>query len=180
MQAMIEKAMAEAGLDEVAQRVRRAEPLDEATLQQLARADVLLVSRLADAVRAQHHGDEVLLVDGDPAALGLDVVTVEPPLGGEEGATGQEALHRIALERLRTPGSRRVAVGWEALGLELAQTALLFGADTLYGRLAASRALPVVDGRGLGRREEIKGLVQRSGRDPRWHDETEATLEKRR
>jgi hypothetical protein len=77
--------------------------------------------------------------------------------------TGAELLREIALLRLATPAVVSVAVSFDVLGLELAQTALLFGADVLLGDLGGKRTLPLLDG-AVARKREIEGLVQRSGR----------------
>ena len=70
------------------------------------------------------------------------------------------------MARLSVPAKRGIAVCWNALGVELAQTALLFGADVLWGGVGRPGGLPLV---GQGSQAELEGLVERAGRSPRWH-----------
>ena len=65
------------------------------------------------------------------------------------------------------PCSQGVALSFDQLGLELAQTALAFGADALWGELDGKRTLPLLGSQGA-RRQEIEGLVARSGRRAVW------------
>lgn len=90
----------------------------------------------------------------------------------ELGATGADVLRELALLRLATSPEQSIAVSIDALGLELAQTALLFGADMLFGELEGKRTLPLLDGP-AARRVEIEGLVARSGRRAHFIDAVE-------
>jgi 2-iminoacetate synthase ThiH len=136
-------------------------PLTHAELTQLREVDLLLVAGLADARRAQHRGDEVQLLSGAAARAAGVVVFEQTPTAA--GATGAELLRELALLRLATPAHTPIAVSIEALGLELAQTALLFGADAFVGDLGNARTLPLLDGVSA-RKRELAGLVARSGR----------------
>jgi hypothetical protein len=100
---------------------------------------------------------------------GRPVRWLSPALGGAEGATGIEALREVAVARLCTPHDVSLGVSWDAVGMELAQVALLFGADVLGGVLRRKAGLPVVEaGARAARRDEIAALVARAGRTPRW------------
>lgn len=159
------RVLAAAGLSDLQTRVLSGQPLEAAELQALDAADLLLVAGLADAMRAHFHGDDVQVLRGN-ALRGRDVRVFEGATS-EHGATGAELLRELALLRLRTPASTRIAVSMEEIGVELAQTALLFGADTLVADLTSTRTLPLLDGP-AARRRELEGLVARSGRRLRF------------
>jgi hypothetical protein len=164
---LLERGLAQAGLSELAARALLGQGLAEPELERLRKADVLLVAGLADAVRARHRGDEVRLYSPEALRRAQDLVRVEPRAGGASGPTGQEILVEIALGRLATPGHRSICVSYEQLGLQLAQTALVFGADALWGDLSTQRTLPLLDG-ASARRTELTGLIERAGRRARF------------
>lgn len=166
------RALAAAGLSDLQARVLSGQPLSHADFARLESADLLLVAGLADALRAHAHGDEVQVLRGNQTSRERDVCVFEGAIS-EHGATGAELLRELALLRLRTPARTRIAVSMETIGIELAQTALLFGADTLIGDLNSARTLPLLDGAGA-RRRELEGLVARSGRRLRFGDVPEA------
>ena len=157
------KAIERAGLSELAERALAGNGLDARDIATLRGSDVLLVAGLADAVRERHRGDEVRLCTVEQARLQPDLVRLQLDAGRADGPTGQELLFEIAVARLAAPAARGIAVSLEQLGLELAQTALAFGADTLIGDLSSKRTLPLADGP-AARREELAGLLQRAGR----------------
>jgi hypothetical protein len=170
---LLSKAIEAAGLGEYQARALSGTGMTLADIERLRSADLLLVAGLADLVRARFRGDEVRIVPKsrvrEPKLVVFDTVPEQP------GLTGAEVLREIALLRLRTPGDLAIAVSYDALGLELAQTALLFGADVLFGDLAGKRILPLLEGPSA-RRREITGLVERSGRRVRYSDEQEPQL----
>ena len=85
----------------------------------------------------------------------------------------------VALARLCAAADKSIAVSYEQIGIELAQTALAFGADALIGDLSTKRTLPLLDGP-AARREEITGLIERAGRKARFVDEgNSAAMESR-
>jgi hypothetical protein len=170
---MLRNALQHAGLLELGERALRGEGLDLPGIATLERADLLLVAGLADAVRRQHRGDEVRLLSGVAAKREPDLLRLNLDAGRSDGPTGEELLRQIALARLSTPCSKSVGVSFEQLGLELAQTALAFGADALWGDLETRRTLPLLSGK-AARRQEVEGLVQRSGRRVRWVEEAQA------
>jgi hypothetical protein len=142
--------------------------LPAAEIERLRSADLLLVAGLADQARERFRGDDVRIVtrpEAGAAKLAIFDATTE-----QQGPTGADVLREIALLRLATPADVSVAVSFEALGLELAQTALLFGADVLIGDLAGKRTLPLLDGPSA-RKRELAGLIERSGRRARFSDE---------
>ena len=67
------------------------------------------------------------------------------------------------------PIGGRIVVDFGALGLEIAQVALSFGATDLAGPIASRRGLPMVesdDQKKLVKRREIAGFVERAGFRP--------------
>lgn len=169
------RALAQAGLSDLQERVLSGESLSRAELQRLESADLLLVAGLADLMRARFRGDEVVFLRS--SAVREPQLCVFKGVASEHGKTGADVLRELALLRLSTPPSTGIAVSVEALGLELAQTALLFGADTLVGDLSNARTLPLLDGV-AARRHELAGLVARSGRRVTFGD-ADASLEQR-
>lgn len=175
---MLTAAIERSGLADVAERALLGKGVDAADLARLARADVLVVAGIADAVRAKHRGDEVRVLSPDAARRAGDTVKLDLDASRADGPTGQDLLVRIALARLSTPCALGIAVSAEQIGLELAQTALMFGADAIIGDLVASkRTLPLLDGP-QARKTELEGLIQRAGRKVRFV-EPEPALEQR-
>jgi 2-iminoacetate synthase ThiH len=170
---LLDAAIAGAGISDIAERALRGETLLEADLVRLRAADVLVLAGLADAVRARHRGDDVRMFGTEAVRRADDVVRVELAVGGAEGVTGQELLVQVALARLAAPANKSIAISYEQIGIELAQTALAFGADALIGDLSTKRTLPLLDGP-AARREEITGLIERAGRNVRFMDDAEA------
>jgi hypothetical protein len=164
---VLSRAIEAAGLAECRARVLSGAALGKDELAQLRAADLLLVAGLADEKRQHFHGDEVGIVARSRVHAPNVVVFDEAP--SELGATGAELLRELALLRLTTAAEVSIAVSFDALGLELAQTALLFGADMLFGDLGGKRTLPLLEGP-AARRVEIEGLVARSGRRARFID----------
>ncbi|MET0387965.1 MAG: hypothetical protein ABW321_18480 [Polyangiales bacterium] len=167
---VLSRALEAAGLSDFQARVQSGTALTSAELAELRDVDLLLLASLADVMRAHHHGDRVRIVRAPTQLTGPWVVFDGTPT--EHGATGAELLREIALLRLATPPSSAVAISMETLGLELAQTALLFGADTLIGDLGSARTLPLLEG-SSARRIELAGLVTRSGRRASFIDASE-------
>jgi hypothetical protein len=159
---MLLRALNEAGLGDIAEQALGGKPLSTADLERLRAADLLLVSGLADAVRAKFHGDDVRIYANAAALRGSGAALLELALD-PEGTTGAELLVGIALARLSVPAHVSLGVSFEAVGLQLAQTALVFGADVLCGDLSGKRTLPLLDG-AEARRKELGGLLERAGR----------------
>jgi 2-iminoacetate synthase ThiH len=170
------RAIERAGLSELAERALAGRGLDASDVATLRASDLLLVAGLADAVRERHRGDEVRLLTPEQARLQPDLLRLQLDAGRPDGPTGQELLFEIAIARLATPAERGIAVGLEQLGLELAQTALAFGADSLIADLGSKRTLPLLDGP-AARREEITGLLQRAGRRLKVVEAASATVQ---
>ena len=161
----LEQARALAEIDTVAERALTGEGLGPADLDRLRGADVLILAGLADAVREAHRGDEVrVAAGGAPASDGR---LVEVKHDSARDLTGQQLLIEVALTRLSTPANVAVGVSYESIGLELAQVALLFGADALWGDLSGRKTLPLLDNP-RQRQGELEGLIQRAGRRARW------------
>ena len=169
---MLVGAIERARLTDVAERALTGKGLGAPDLARLARADVLVVAGLADAVRAKHRGHEVLVLTAAAAQHASDLVVLELDGDLAAGPTGQDLLVKVAIARLATPCKQGIAVSCEQIGLELAQTALVFGADALIGDLVASKkTLPLLDGP-QARKTELMGLIQRAGRTVRFDGES--------
>jgi 2-iminoacetate synthase ThiH len=175
---LLTRAVAQAGLSEIAARALEGRGLDAADIERLRAADVLVVAGLADAVRKKHRGDEVRVLSVEAARREPELCRLDLPAGGAEGPTGQELLVQVALARLRTPCDKAIGFSFEQLGLELSQTALVFGADALFGDLGSKRTLPLLDGQ-AARRAELTGLIERSGRRVRFVEVASVSLESR-
>lgn len=175
--AMLRRALEGAGLVDVAERTLAGRGLVEGDLVRLRQADTLILAGLADAARVRHRGDDVRM-SSEESARRAGMVVLDVRVDGGEGPTGEEILREVALARLATPGARGIAVRVDAIGLELAQTALAFGADALCVDVRATRALPLLDA--ADRRKEMTGLVERAGRRVLWEDAVaQPTLEAR-
>lgn len=179
MGTLVTRAIEQAGFTDICERALQGQ-LSQEDLKRLGTADTLVLSSIADQVRAKFHGDEVTLV-ATRNALPTDVdalVVSSSHRVDAQALTGEEALRAIALGRLSTPPARSVAVSWDHIGLQLAQTALLFGANVLFGGIGQKGVLPLADNPGI-RRQEITGLVQRALREPQWFEAAPAQLESR-
>jgi 2-iminoacetate synthase ThiH len=173
---MFSRALEQAGLSDLQARVLSGDALNQAELARLASADLLLVAGLADSMREHFRGDDVRVIK--PNALRETELVLFERSVTEHGETGAELLRELALLRLATRPTTGIAVSMETLGLELAQTALLFGADTLLGDLNGSRTLPLLEG-ASARQREVEGLVLRSGRKASFAQAQEPAAEQR-
>jgi hypothetical protein len=161
MGSMLKRAIDDAGFSETGRRLLAGERLAPEELERLRAADLLVVAGLADLKRKHFRGDKVRLIESErPEDPALEVFDV----AAQPSATGADLLREIALLRLRTPGEQGLGVSLDELGVELAQTALVFGADVLFGDLGGKRTLPLIDGP-AARRSELTGLIERSGRE---------------
>ncbi len=77
--------------------------------------------------------------------------------------TGYEDVKMVAIARLAAPNIPSVQIDWGRYGPKLAQVALMFGADDLYG-VSASDEAP--DGRRRAALEEIRRNIEAAGFDP--------------
>ncbi len=178
MTALVDKAIADAGLEEIAEarrvsdlaRVRALAPI-------LVTADLLAVGALADRIRVEEVGNRVGVFAGTTADDADDIVVV----GADESRAGEgraSVLRRVALARIMGLRGARVRVDWATTGIELAQVALGFGASELAGPLLSRRGLPIladstqrVKGAGLVasqllKKKELSVLVRMAGRVP--------------
>jgi 2-iminoacetate synthase ThiH len=180
MSALVDKAIAVAGLDAIGD-ARRAGDLDRvrAAGAELRGADLLALGALADRVRAEEAGDVVRVYANAPPRDGADVVVVAPQ------ADGLAFLREVAVARITGPRAARVRVDWTAVGIEIAQVALGFGASELVGRIANKRGLALADdamatsakksqalSAQLVKKREIAAFIRRSGRVPELIDST--------
>ena len=77
--------------------------------------------------------------------------------------TGYEDVKMVAIARLAAPAIPSIQVDWRRYGPKLAQVALTFGADDMYG-ISASDEAP--EGRRRAPLEEIRRNIQAAGFDP--------------
>lgn len=77
--------------------------------------------------------------------------------------TGYEDVKMVAIARLAAPNVPTIQVDWQRYGPKLAQVALTFGADDLYG-VSASEEAP--EGRRRAPLEEIRRNIEAAGFEP--------------
>ena len=77
--------------------------------------------------------------------------------------TGYEDTRMVAIARLAAPGVPSIQVDWQRYGPKLAQVALTFGADDLYG-VSPADAAP--EGRRRAPLEEIRRNIEAAGFEP--------------
>jgi 2-iminoacetate synthase ThiH len=173
--ALVDRAIESAGLGDFLA-ARAAGALTPAHAERLRTADLLALGALADRVRSDEVGADVVIYTGDAPARDASVVVL--PKAGS-GLTGLELLREVAIARICGPRRLSVRVDWAVCGLELAQVALGFGADELVGRIVNKRGLPLGEGELLGvgkksrheaadlvKRKELADVVRRAGRLP--------------
>lgn len=117
------------------------------------------VERTAQLLRAADLQDEfacIQAIDPLPAAVN--------PL---RPTTGYEDVKMVAICRLAAPNIPTVQVDWQRYGAKLAQVALTFGADDIYG-------ISAIDDVSQGRRrapvEEIRRNIEAAGFEPAERD----------
>jgi 2-iminoacetate synthase ThiH len=130
-------------------------------------AEILALGAAADAARRLECGDEARVYVPSPPPRSGEVAVIDERNGGTA------LLRRIAALRLLGPIGGRIVVDWAAVGLEMAQIALSFGATDIAGPIASRRGLPMVDApdtQKLYKRREIAGFVERAGFRPVFVD----------
>lgn len=171
----VEQAIERAGLGAVL-RARRAGDLDavRATMDEWKDADLLVLGAVADLVRVEEVGDEVVIHKGGEGsgALWIEVATSE-----------LDVLRAVAIARIASARAARIGVDWARYGLELAQVALGFGASDLRGAITRKSGLPILEDeskkvKGQGnvslasiKKAEIGALVKHAGRHAVFVDE---------
>lgn len=154
-----------AGLDAVAELPIDAIPDLAATVRRLTEAGFdrlrLSVARIPAAervdllLRARELQDECGCIQSlDPLPSSLDAF---------RPTTGYEDVKMVAVARLAAPNIPSIQVDWSRYGPKLAQVALTFGADDVYG-VSASDAAP--EGRRRAPLEEIRRNIESAGFEP--------------
>jgi 2-iminoacetate synthase ThiH len=172
---LVERAIEAAGLGDFLT-ARQSGVLSADHAARLRSADLLALGALADRVRSDEVGADVVIHTVPPPTTGASLVVL--PAAGS-GLTGLELLREVGIARVCGPRRLPVRVDWTVCGLELAQVALGFGADELVGRIVNKRGLPLGEGELLGvgkksrheaadlvKRKELADLVRRAGRVP--------------
>ncbi len=121
----------------------------------------LSVSRIAAAERT-----DLLLRAGELQEETGVVQSLDPlpsSLPTFRPTTGYEDVKMVAIARLAAPGIPSIQVDWRRYGPKLAQVALAFGADDVYGISAADDA---PEGRRRAPLEEIRRNIQAAGFEP--------------
>ena len=175
MSALVDRAIHDAGLSGWLE-ARCARAIGQLEIERLCGADLLALGALADRVRSIEVGDGVRIYTD--VSVGIDAGVVVLPHEGND-LTGLDLLRQIAIARIAGADRARVRVDWTRSGLELAQVALGFGANELFGRITSKRGLPIAEGQlaGVGKktaclpaqrikRRELAELVRRAGRVP--------------
>ena len=121
----------------------------------------LSVTRVAAAERT-----DLLLLAGELQEELRAVQSLDPlptALQTFRPTTGYEDVKMVAIARLAAPAIPSIQVDWRRYGPKLAQVALTFGADDMYG-ISASDEAP--EGRRRAPLEEIRRNIQAAGFDP--------------
>ena len=84
-------------------------------------------------------------------------------LGAYRPTTGYDDVKMVAIARLAVPNVPSIQVDWQRYGPKLAQVALTFGADDIYG-VSASDDAP--EGRRRAPLEEIRRNIESAGFEP--------------
>ena len=127
--------------------------------------EILALGAAAHTARRRECSDEVrIYVPFAPASNDAEILV----LGQAVTLRGTALLRHVAKERLLGPIGRRIVVDFGALGLEIAQVALSFGATDLAGPIASRRGLAMIDDdpKKVVKRREIAGYVERAGFRP--------------
>jgi aminodeoxyfutalosine synthase len=116
----------------------------------------------------------------DRVALWQQIAGVQDRLGGIQAlnplpadlrpfrpTTGYDDVKMVAAARLAAPSVPSIQVDWQRYGPKLAQVALTFGADDVWG-VSASDEAP--EGRRRAPVEEIRRNIEAAGLDPRERD----------
>jgi len=167
MSGFIDDAIARAGLGAVLP-ARRGGDLEaaRAALRAAGPVDLLVLGALADAVRTDECGP-VVRIWSEPDRTVTWAAAYESEL---------DLLRAVAIARVTGPTRARIGVDWGAIGLELAQVALGFGATDLAGPITRKSGalirpedLRKVKGQGMVasaalKWREIVRLVESAGR----------------
>jgi hypothetical protein len=143
-----------------------------------ARAEILALGAAADLARRRECGDETRIHIPVAPPAGETVVVI----GAGIAERGTAFLRRVAALRLAGPIGGRIVVDFGALGLEIAQVALCFGATDLAGPIASKKGLPLFDKddpKKMVKRREIAGYVERAGFRPVFVETRAAPLSPR-
>ncbi len=160
---LVTRALEQEGLSSILEARERGQVASDAeTLEALGRADVLVLGAAADIARRRECSDEARIYVPSPPAQTTSLVVID----AREALRGTALLRKIATLRLQGPLGARIVVDWGAMGLEIGQIALSFGATDLAGPMASRRGLPMLDAedqKKLVKRREIAAYVARAG-----------------
>jgi 2-iminoacetate synthase ThiH len=147
----------------LASRERGVVPSGDDATRLVEEVDILALGAAADVARRRECGEETRIHVPAAPLPATDLAVIGAPVGGTA------LLRLVARERLLGPIGRRIVVDFGAIGLEIAQVALSFGATDLAGPIASRRGLPMVDAddqKKLVKRREIAAFVERAGFRP--------------
>ena len=154
-------AVADLPLDEIADLPAALEALTAAGFERLR----LGIARIAAAERTQLLLKAAELQDEFACVQSLN--PLPSVLSTFRPTTGYEDVKMVAIARLAAPNIPTIQVDWPRYGPKLAQVALTFGADDLYG-VAASDEAP--EGRRRAPLEEIRRNIEAAGFQPAERD----------
>src|SRR5450432_710168 len=160
---LVIRALEQEGLSSILESRERGQVAHDAeALEILGRADVLVLGAAADIARRRECSDEAQIYVPSPPSETPSLLVID----ARETLRGTALLRKIATLRLQAPLGARIVVDWGALGLEIGQIALSFGATDLAGPMASRRGLPMLDAedqKKLVKRREIAAYVARAG-----------------
>ncbi len=165
MTPLVEALVRGAGLGAIADARAAGRVPDDAALAPLEGCDLLALGACADAARRLELSDEVRVWVPAPPTAAPGTLVFDASVHDR----GTALLRRVAYARLAGPLGQRIVLDWSALGLEICQVALGFGASDLAGPIASRRGLPLLDAdgaKGQIKRREIAGYVERAGFRP--------------
>jgi aminodeoxyfutalosine synthase len=169
------RELREAGLDALAELPLDATAEPAQALERLETAGFERV-RLTVEKGAASNRTALLLKAADLQARFASIQAINPlplSLNAFRPTTGYEDVRMVAIARLAAPGIPSVQVDWLRYGPKLAQVALTFGADDLYG-VSSSDDAP--EGRRRAPVEEIRRNIEAAGFVPAERDGAFAVL----
>jgi hypothetical protein len=161
---VVDRAIADAGLDGwLGRRLARDLSVDDARAmeERFASIDLLVLGAMADRVRAAEVGDVVRLHLQRPSS-GEGVVLVSD---FDPAAGGHAFVRRVARARLLGSPGISVRIDVDAVGVEIAQVGLAFGANELV--VPMRRSIVTTEADAVVRERELAALVRTAHRTPR-------------
>jgi len=158
------RALRAAGLSSVAEAPVDVLNAPAASVAALADAGITAIRLTVDKASGDARHDLVMALRAAAASGPVRAVHPLPlTLNPFRPTTGYDDVRTVALARLALPASVAIQVDWPRYGPKLAQVALTFGADDLYGAPARDEA---PDGPRRGALLEIRRNIEAAGFEP--------------